>query len=230
MSAKALRIAFHAQHGGNRVLFQQAGVPPAVHDSTLRSAIDSMGIGVSLLTLRCQFVAFNQAYDHLVGRSPAEAPLSYLADVTHQEDRQAVGNALDQLRSGAHLKVDLTRRTLLPSGGFRWVSEHYSLQQAIAGGEAQIVALTINVHDQHMAQQALKENGDPLGFARLIAGSLQPACDLSEALENLVILLANPSEQMPQNQLMEYLTATSEQLTKVIRDTFFLARKRYLGS
>lgn len=212
------------------MLFQQAGVPPAVHESTLRSAIESMGIGVSLLSLRCQFVAFNQAYGHLVGRSPAEAPLFYLVDVTHQEDRHAVQEALDHLRSGAHREVRLTRRTLQPSGGFRWVSEHYSLQQAIAGGEAQIVALTVNVHNEHMAQQALKENGDPLGFARLIAGSLQPACDLSEALGNLVFLLANPSEQMPQNQLIEYLTTTSEQLTKVIHDTFFFARKKYLGS
>ncbi len=209
--------------------FRQADVSLAIHDHALRSAIDSMGIGVSLLSLRCQFVAFNQAYGHLVARPPADASLYHLVDVTHQEDRHAVQEALDHLRSGAHREVRLTRRTLQPSGGFRWVSEHYSLQQAIAGGEAQIVALTINVHDEHMAQQALKENGDPLGFARAIAGSLQPACDLSEALENLVILLANPTEQTPQNQLIEYLTITSEQLTKAIRDTFFLARKRYLG-
>ena len=174
-------------------------------------------------------MAFNQAYGHLVGRSPAEASAFYLADVTHEEDREAVAKALDQLPSGAHLEVHLTRRTFLPSGTFRWVREVYSLQQARPGGDSQIVALSISNHAEQIAKQALEEVGDPLGFARGIALTLKPAVDLSYSLENLVSLLADP-QLTPATEIGQHLAQISGPLTRAIRQTFFAARKKYLGS
>ncbi len=209
-----------------------APVPVEAASASLRAAIDQLHIGVSVLDLQRRFVSFNEAYGDMVRRSPLEATRFHLSEVTHADDRPAVDVAIGHLLSRAHAHASLTRRTLYPTDGFHWVKETYSLQPGGEGDRdaARIVAVSVSVHAERMAEEALRENGDPLGFARVVAGTLQGALNVSNSMRGLLFDLAEPESPMKHEETLQRLSTQRDLLHSAVSQVFFLARKKFLGS
>jgi hypothetical protein len=102
-------------------------------------------------------------------------------DVTSPECKDQTGALLQSLALDESQGFSVEKQVLRPDGSPVWVHEPWSMQKDDANRPLQIIIICEDLTRLRMAEGALRENGDPLGFARLVASNSQRLRTLSNA-------------------------------------------------
>ena len=124
-------------------------------EAKLSAIFASALVGLSELTLEGRFLRVNEELCRILGRTAAELLSLSVSEVTHPEDRAKSIPVTEAVRAGAgSLRTD--KRYLRPDGGIVPVNSSLTLLPNGGGQADTLLDVTMDMSDQHKAEQALK--------------------------------------------------------------------------
>jgi PAS domain S-box-containing protein len=120
----------------------------------LRAVIDQMSAGLSETDLEGRFLAVNDRYCQIVGRSREELLKLTMVDITHPDDIAENLRLFEKLiADGKPFRVE--KRYVCPTGGVTWVGNNVSLVRREDGSPTTALAVCVDINARHDIEQNL---------------------------------------------------------------------------
>jgi PAS domain S-box-containing protein len=122
-------------------------------EERLRAVFDSPAIGVAVLTPEGHFIETNETFDELCGYTANELCTMNSLELTHPDDRSAMGALLDSMLDGSRSDFVIEKRYLRKDGLVIWVQNSVSLTHDEDGRPLHLVKLIQNITERKIAEK-----------------------------------------------------------------------------
>ena len=119
----------------------------------MRGVFDSPAIGVAILKPDGRFIECNDAFSELCGYDAAELRALNSMELTHPDDRDAMGALLADLLDGNRSDFVIEKRYLRKDGSVIWVQNSVSLTHDKAGRPLHLVKLIQDITERKVAER-----------------------------------------------------------------------------
>jgi PAS domain S-box-containing protein len=122
-------------------------------EERLRGVFDSPAIGVAILKPDGRFIEVNDAFTELCGYDAAELRTLNSMELTHPDDRDAMGALLADLVDGSRSDFVIEKRYLRKDGSAIWVQNSVSMTHDKAGRPLHLVKLIQDITERRVAER-----------------------------------------------------------------------------
>ena len=121
-------------------------------EATFRRAWEEAAVGMALCSLDGRYLHVNRAYAEMLGRSEAELVGSSVGAMTHEDDRDAGGDAISGMLAGELRACRIEKRYVRKDGSVVWAEVNLTLIAEDGDEEPRIAAqvqdITARKHDE----------------------------------------------------------------------------------
>jgi len=123
-----------------------------------RSVFENSAIGVALTDLNGRFLATNHVYQTIVGYTEDELRTLCFLDLTHEDYREANWALVTELLEGKRGQFQIEKKYLRKDGSSIWVRNNVSLVPGTERVPRFIMALSEDITERKLAEQALQRS------------------------------------------------------------------------
>jgi formate hydrogenlyase transcriptional activator len=145
-------------HKRNEEALREAHIQVTRSEQRWRSVFENSAIGVALTDLNGRFLATNPVYQNMVGYSEEELRALSFLDITHADYREANWRLAAELLEGTRQQFQIEKQYRCKDGSLIWVRNNVSLVPGTETMPRFIMALSENITERKMAEEALRKS------------------------------------------------------------------------
>ncbi len=198
-------------------------------EATFRSAFDYAGIGMSITTLKGQWLRANRVLCDLIGYSEAELREKNYREISHPDDQVADEQLVQELMQGTRRFFQMEKRYFHRRGHLVWVRVTISLVRDPAGEPLNFIGQIEDVTARKELEAKLaKARDQALEASRLKSEFLATMSHEIRTPMNAILgmadLLADTPLTVDQREMTQTLVGGAESLLAIINDILDFSR------